>query len=1726
MRVLEAVQTFAGIANENEFYSHHYLSEVFKGDIKDRLAAWDAEEAQHPGDESHRAPAKRLQGWAQRWFSLRNQVQRGKDENERWHSFVQMQTGLLQALGYTQPPRSCTLHEFSTSLPVPLWHLQGQRLAIIPAYQPSREADDLLDHELTAFHYGAEPLPPQIKGQSWAELLSDAVFGGEQPPRYVLLLGLDEWLLLDRYKWPNNRALRFAWADILDRKDADTLKACAALLHKDSLAPGEGNSLLESLDENAHKHAFGVSEDLKYALREAIELLGNEAASQLEAQAIGHKKSVYSGQYKLDADQLSLECLRMVYRLLFMFYIEARPELGYVPITKSEVYLKGYSLESLRDLELQPLPTPQAQEGTYFDQTLRRLFSLVAHGCGLAGEQAELRDVRDTNLPVLQGAKDTFALAPLDSRLFDDSAVPLLSKVRFPNLVWQRVIKLLSLSKGNGKGRRSGRVSYQLLSINQLGAVYEALLSYRGFFAQEDLYEVKPAPKKASAATSDDEGDDSDEAETSSTRKARDTDSSADMLENAWFVPRSRIDEYRDDEKVYDVEDGRRRLRMYPKGSFIYRLAGRDRQKSASYYTPQVLTQCLVKYALKELLDEKNGRVQKADDILTLTVCEPAMGSAAFLNEAVNQLAEAYLERKQAELKTRIPHDQYPQELQKVRMYLADRNVFGVDLNPVAVELAEVSLWLNAIYGEEENGQPLPARVPWFGYQLFAGNSLIGARHQVYNAAALKKGAKPAWYDEPPRRITASAPRRADEIWHFLLPDPGMANYGDKDAKKLYPADFERLKAWRKAFCAPLAAHEVARLQQLSQCVQKLWEEHTKALARDRALTEDAVAVWPATAQALQAKSGSSADAASVSSSQKRISRAEKERIRQQGLLNEDGDLATPFRRLKLVMDYWCALWFWPITRSEELPSREQWWMEVGAILEGNVVDLAPTLSQQFGLDFAASAAPTTEAQAVVPDVQPDMFGGVQLALSAQPQDESPQLHDKLGQLRISKLREHFPNIKLVEGIAEQRRFMHWELCFADVLLQRGGFDLILGNPPWLKVEWNEAGILGERNPVFAVRKISASDLAQLRAQAFAQFPGLQADWTDELQEAEGTQNFLNAVQNYPLLKGVQTNLYKCFMPLAWGLGSAHGVAGLLTPEGPYDDPNGGGLREALYQRLAAHFQFQNEFKLFPIGNRNKFGINIYGPVKPAPSFDLIANLYSPNTIEACYRHDGEGLPDGIKNADDQWNTAGHRDRIVRVDEAALATFAQLYDEPGTPARRARLPALHAGALNSVLAKLATYPRRLADLGEGYFSTVMFDETYSQRDGTLSRRPSTDPGFATTPHDWVLSGPHFFVANPFHQTPMRVCNTHRAYEKPDLETLPDDYLPRTNYRPMPDRVEYLRRTPRVSWVEPGETQGRPVTEFFRLVFSNYVSISGERTTRPIIAPPGAAHVNAVSSIAFTNPIRVADIGACMSSTVVDFFVKSAGMAHLWMNQLIRIPAILDEFSIRARYLALNCLTTHYAPLWEEVYDLDFADQSWSQPGNPRLPQDFWSSLTSTWTRDCALRSDYARRMALVEIDVLVAQALGLTLEELLLIYRVQFPVMQGYERDTWYDINGRIVFTNSKGLVGVGLPRKGGPRTPRTRMTTPDGKVFNHQFGWEDLWTYANPEAGDSPEVLHAGGTPKVPDGTVITQWVMDDTLPGGPREVERKYVAPFVRANREDDYRMAWAFFESQVSE
>ena len=140
------------------------------------------------------------------------------------------------------------------------------------------------------------------------------------------------------------------------------------------------------------------------------------------------------------------------------------------------------------------------------------------------------------------------------------------------------------------------------------------------------------------------------------------------------------------------------------------------------------------------------------------------MGSAAFLNEAINQLAEAYISRKEKETGEIISYEKRFNELQKVKMFIADRNVYGIDLNPVAVELAEVSLWLNTIY---EGGF-----VPWFGTQLVNGNSLIGARRQVYPESSLittSKGLR--WYENSPERVPLGTERKKktgySQIYHF-----------------------------------------------------------------------------------------------------------------------------------------------------------------------------------------------------------------------------------------------------------------------------------------------------------------------------------------------------------------------------------------------------------------------------------------------------------------------------------------------------------------------------------------------------------------------------------------------------------------------------------------------------------------------------------------------------------------------------------------------------------------------------------------------------------------------------------------------------------------------------------------------------------------------------------------------------------------------------------------------
>ena len=704
----------------------------------------------------------------------------------------------------------------------------------------------------------------------------------------------------------------------------------------------------------------------------------------------------------------------------------------------SEEYRTGYSLDSLRDLELNLLSEESSRDGYFIHESLQTLFRLIFDGFNYE---------KKTGALAFEEQRPIFHLHPLNTHLFDPARTPILNGVKFRNGVLQKVIELLSLSRaGNGHQRR-GRISYAQLGINQLGAVYEGLLSYTGFFAETDLYEVKKAGTEVNE------------------------------LEPAFFVNAEDFRQYEDSERVYNP-DGT--FRIYPRGTFIYRLAGRNREKTASYYTPEVLTRCLVKYALKELLKDKT-----ADEILKLTVCEPAMGSAAFLNETINQLAEAYLERKQKELGETIGHDDYGREKQKVKAFLADNNVFGVDLNPVAVELAEVSLWLNAIYVGKEDETPI---IPWFGNQLVCGNSLIGARRQVFDAELLgenRKG-KETWLDVVPVRVPVGKPRPPKTIYHFLLPDTGMANYTDKVVRGMAKKETDKIKEWRKDFIKPFNAGEIETLLRLSDAVDKLWQRHAAQCARIRFQTRSAYKFFGYDDGNIYKQS---------------LTTKQKDNLFNRELLSENIPNSSPFRRLKLIMDYWCALWFWPIQEADKLPSRDEFLMDLTLILEGTVYETVPAIGKQLSL---------------LPDEHP-----IQMDLD---------LTNEFGHVNVDALCDNIERLAIVRDLAKRHRFHHWELVFADLFSDRGGFDLILGNPPWIKIEWNEGGLLGDYDPLFVIRKYSASQLAAMREETIEK-RGIRDEYLNEYVAFDGTQNFLNAFQNYPILKGHTVKSLQVFSP-------------------------------------------------------------------------------------------------------------------------------------------------------------------------------------------------------------------------------------------------------------------------------------------------------------------------------------------------------------------------------------------------------------------------------------------------------------------------------------------------------------------------------------------------------------------------------------------------------------------
>lgn len=1577
-----------GITNKNEYYTNHYFSTVFEENTSATISDWNAAARE---SEEIKTPWSLLRQNARQYYTAHNKFVRSSVNLQVLANIKALAGNYLKSLGYPEAKPEVVAVDDSLSVPVYLEMTKSNGAPLLwVLLSASKESDAGI---MESFVFNADDVDDDAAGTLYKgilgemaneDLVTKILFGAAEPPRFVMLIGMNQIALIDRNKWNEKRYLQFELEEIFSRLENTTLQAMSVLLHKDSLCPDDGKVLLDELDEQSQKNASGVSQDLKYALRESIELLGNEVLYDMKTR-LGRDLDANP----VDAGQLTLECLRYMYRMLFVLFIESRPELGYAPI-KAQSYYSGYSLESLRDIADNIRDdVNEVGDGYYLHETLAKLYELIYDGYPKTEDELKKATGSDS-------LHDMFLIAPLKAHIFDPEYTKMITAAKLRNNCMLRIIDLMSLTRATGrKNGRRGRISYANLGINQMGAVYEALLSYRGFIAEHDLYEVKRA------------GD------------------SFNELDVGYFVSESELDQYTEDERVrYESGEKAGKLRIYEKGTFIYRLAGREREKSASYYTPEVLTKCLVKYALKELLEGKT-----ADEILKLTICEPAMGSAAFLNEAINQLAEAYISRKEKETGEIISYEKRFNELQKVKMFIADRNVYGIDLNPVAVELAEVSLWLNTIY---EGGF-----VPWFGTQLVNGNSLIGARRQVYrieNAQSTSKGLR--WYEMEPDRVPLGTKRMPKkQVYHFLLGDPGMCSYSDKVIKQLEPENIKEMKDWNKKFTGPVTDDEVVTLLRLSAAIDELWETQIQLRKEVGTKTQDALSIFGYT------------DDAEDSHTTIR----QKDKIFSELYKSEHMRNAGPYARLKFAMDYWCALWFWPIDKADLLPTRSEFLFDMSLILEGTTksVLVTDTATDKKNIHGQISMFPT-EMQKIEAEIL--------------------DLYSDIGEVDIPALRKQNPRLDLAARIAEQNKFMHWELEFADLFAERGGFDLIIGNPPWIKIEWNEQSVLSDTHPMFAVKKLTATQTTHKRAEALENAVTRKM-YFSEYEMLSGEQTFLNAMQNYANLKGQQTNLFKCFLPQSWMYNSKSGVAAFVHPEGVYDDPKGGALREKLYPRLRYHFQFANERKLFSeVDHHTQFSLNVYGGPLMV-SFDTISNLYDAKSIVECYEGDATAPIPGIKDENGDWNVKGHPDRIIHVTKKELAVFAKLFDG-SDEWKQARLPVLHAEELVEVLETFSKQQTTLESLDNELFSTECWHETNAQNDGTIERNVH----FPESAVDTIYSGPHIGVANPLFKTSRRICKLNSDYDNLDLTVIPEKYSQRCNYSPACEIGEYARRVSETPW-------GTKYYADTKLIARKMLNQGGERTLIGSVVMGGVGHTNGIIGFDFVDKKAEALEGALFSSIPFDFFIKAMGKSNLYADNAGKLPVVHSKFDqqLLTRYLMLVCLTHMYDEYWRNHFCDICTSDTWSKL-DTRLSNTRFSTLTSEWTWDTPLRTDYERRQALVEIDVLTAMALGMTLEQLKTIYRIQFPVLQSYEADTWYDANGRIVFTNNRSLVGVGFDRK------------------EFELNMKDA-----------------------PVGKKFYRTIMDDTMPGGPVERTIEYVAPFDRCDREQDYETAWKFFEEK---
>jgi len=458
--------------------------------------------------------------------------------------------------------------------------------------------------------------------------------------------------------------------DLLQLLDApqDALKYFYLFFRKTALIQIDGKSFLDRVLEDSNQYAIELEADIKERAYEVVELLCRGFAAgfshdQLTGQTL---RAVYDNS------------LTLLYRLLFVFYAEVRDLL---PLTSNQTYRDKYSLHRLTqeiDEALAKGYQLSAKSTAYYNRA-RDLFKLINEGDP------------DLGVPEYNGG------------LFNPEEHPFLEKQAIADAFLVRAIHQLARIQDKKLGREVA-VDYNTLSERHLGSIYEGLLEFKPRLADSDLVIIKEKG-------------------------------------NVKYAPADK----HPDKKV-----------DYKKGELYLANDKGERKASGSYYTPEYIVNYIVENILdplageaqekvralkpeidkaiakwEKLREQKQGleptrkydraiaeeREKLLEPYLSLKVLDPAMGSGHFLARATDYLAEAIATDPYIEPPGEIGEDS---ELTYYRRRVVESCIYGVDLNPLAVELAKLTLWLKTM----AKSKPLS----YLNHHLRVGNSLIGAR--------------------------------------------------------------------------------------------------------------------------------------------------------------------------------------------------------------------------------------------------------------------------------------------------------------------------------------------------------------------------------------------------------------------------------------------------------------------------------------------------------------------------------------------------------------------------------------------------------------------------------------------------------------------------------------------------------------------------------------------------------------------------------------------------------------------------------------------------------------------------------------------------------------------------------------------------------------------------------------------------------------------------------------